>query len=484
MEENYVLLVEDPLGMDREEVTARLRDYLSYYVANQNNPRWLHDIMRRDFPNYSETQTNAWADEILTNIRTSDAKLKSLQTALQDGQSRESWLLNDLTGAGTGMSVTEAGRYLTECDQAIVEANEQMRSIIMRQDGSINLNPNLDGFIAEGHHVQTFNLNAQASGSPYRAEMLQSTDKNSVDIVIKDADGTVVKQYQSKYCKDVEATKEAFKKGDYSDQNKLVSSDQKDAIEGASDVIEAPDGTKSNPATKKEMKDVQKKAQDKGVMPDRDWNDYLLKDLAKQVTKNAAMASAQGALIGAGMHIAGKVIEGEPIEGAEVVEEALKSGADFGVKSAIAGALKVAVERDAIKFIAKGTPMSVFTNIAFLAVENAKILGRVASGELSGPEGIDKMEETTISTIAGLAAMGKGMAAGAAVGTILGPIGMGVGCFVGGAMGYMAGTTIGKHIAAGAKEIRQTAGKVVKAGWQAAKSAGRALGNLASKIFG
>ena len=68
----------------------------------------------------------------------------------------------------------------------------------------------LDGYIAEQHHAQTFNLNAAAGGSKFRARVVEpygTYNKNGVDIVVEDTTtGKVVSRYQSKYCKDPSST--------------------------------------------------------------------------------------------------------------------------------------------------------------------------------------------------------------------------------------------------------------------------------------
>ena len=125
-----------------------------------------------------------------------------------------------------------------------------------------------------------------------------------------------------------------------------------------------------------------------------------------------------GAAVGAGMNVLGKVVQGEPVDGAEVVETAIVSGADFGVKTAVSGGLKVAAEKEIISVIPKGTPAGTLTNIAFVAVENVKIFGKVATGDLTLKEGVDKMAQTTVACVAGLAASAKGAALGAAVGSV------------------------------------------------------------------
>ena len=160
--------------------------------------------------------------------------------------------------------------------------------------------------------------------------------------------------------------------------------------------------------------------------------------------------------------VAQKLWNGEKIEADEVVETAIVSGADFGVKAATAGALKVGVEKEIITVIPKGTPASTFANIAFVAIEDVKIIGKMMSGELTAKEGIEKIEQTTVATVAGLASMSKGAAIGATVGAVFGPVGAAIGGFVGGTVGYMAGSKVGETIVKGAQKLRDGAVKVVK----------------------
>ena len=119
-----------------------------------------------------------------------------------------------------------------------------------------------------------------------------------------------------------------------------------------------------------------------------------------------------GAAVGVGFDIAQKVWNGEDIKGEELVETAIVSGADFGIKAAAAGALKVGVEKGVITAIPKGTPAGTLANIAYVAVENAKIVSKMATGDLTVKEGLEKMEQTTVATVAGIAASTKGAANG------------------------------------------------------------------------
>lgn len=352
----------------------------------------------------------------------------------------------------------ETSEYLQNLDNALEDANASLYNTITTKAGIVNLNPNLDGFIAEQHHAQTFNLNAEASGSQYRAKVLQPEHtrytKNSVDIVVVDGNDKVVRRYQSKYCKDTQSTIKAFEDGNYKGQQKLVPEDQSIGVQKKhAVVIEAPDGTTSTPLSKSTAKKLQKEAQS-GNWNDLNWNEYRTKDVAIGIGKQAGQSALMGAVIGAGFEMAQKVWNGEEINGSEVIEAALSSSADFGIKAAAAGALKVGAEKGIISVIPKGTPADTIANIAYVGIENAKIAGKIAAGDLSLREGVDKMEQTTVSTVSGLSASLEGAELGAGIGAIAGPVGSAVCGFVGGTVGYMAGSKFGESVVKCAQTVR------------------------------
>ena len=476
-----LLLDEDSSPIIIEDECAVLKpvivDFLECYAQNHDKPvdGWLSQKMQESLPEKTSAEIQAMTAEIISTLETAEANKKSLNSAIANGRSKESWFASETQKATSAMSTQEVTNYLASLDSALHTANESLYRTITTQAGAISQNPRLDGFIAEQYHAQTFNLNAEATGSQYRAKVLEPTGKgfgkNSVDIVVVDGNGKVVKRYQSKYCKDANATQQAFEHGDYRGQQKLVPEGQQNEIQKKSTtVLEAPDGTTSNPLTKSSAEQIRDEAQS-GNWNELNWNEYKTKDLAIGIGKQAGYAALQGAAIGVGFDVAQKLWNGEDIKGEEIVETALLSGTDFGVKAAAAGAIKVGVERGIISVIPKGTPAGVIANIAFVAVEDAKVVGKMMTGELSLKEGIEKIEQTTVATVAGLVTMGEGAAIGAAAGAIFGPVGAAIGGFVGGTVGYMAGSKVGETIVKGAQKIRDGAVKVAKTIGSGIKSA-------------
>lgn len=455
----------------------------SYLEHRDSTPvdEWLRTEMAENLPDRSAEEIAQMSNEIITTLKVQEEKKASLEKAVANGRSKESWFASEMKSATSYMSAQETARYLQRLDGALTNANESLYRTLHTQAGVISQNPHLDGFIAEQYHAQTFNLNAEATGSPFRAKVLEPTGngyaKNSVDIVIVDEGGHIVRRYQSKYCKDAEATARAFEHGDYRGQQKLVPEGQEqDIAKKVTTVIEAPDGTSSAPLSKERAQELQEEAQS-GKWNDLNWNEYKTKDLAIGIGKQAGQAALMGAAIGVGFDVAQKVWNGEEIKGEELVETAVVSGADFGVKAAAAGALKVGAEKGIIKVIPKGTPAGTIANIAYVAVENVKVVGKMATGELTVKEGLEKMEQTTVATVAGITASTKGAAIGAAVGSVLGPVGTVVGGFIGGTIGYMAGSKVGETIVKGVQKIRKTVGEGIK-------SAGKAIADGAKSFAG
>ncbi len=494
-EEIETLLISDEYEPVLTEEEARklkpiLQDFVRAYVTNSRKEAktWLPKKIREYLPEKSEEEVEAIVSDMTSSLKVFEDKKKSLSEAKKAGKTRDAWLSEQALKATERMSQEQAVQYLAGLDEALVDSNIAMLKTVTTKAGTINQNSSLDGFIAERHHVETFNLNAEASGSPYRAEVLlpkpgEHYQKNSVDVVIKDTrTGQTARRYQVKYYKNATKTKQSFNKGDYRGQQKLVPEDQLEAITNdgvkATDVIEAPDGTKSEPLSKTDAKNIQEKTQN-GEVQEYDWNNFTTKDIAKQVGRQAGYACLQGAAISTGFDIAHKLWNGEEIKAEDEVIKAFESGADFGIKSAVGSALKVGSEKGILRIIPKGTPAAACANIAFVGIENCKVLAKVASGNLTPREGMEKMADVTASATGGLLAMGKGaalgakagIASGAAIGAFFGgpagavigaKIGSVVGGFVGGSVGYMAGSKLGHAVCGATKKVAKIAVNVLK----------------------
>ena len=440
---------------------------------------WLADEFRQ-YPDLwtGEEEIVSTANEVAADVEQANADKASLYAHLDAGKSKASWLARKIEQGAAAAGVANVGDYAAGIDEALKTANEQMLETVSTQSGAINMNPNLDGFIAEQHHADTFNLDAAAKGSPLRAEVLGNQGKNSVDIVIKDGDGNIVRRYQSKYGQDAEATRDQFEKGDYRGQGKLVPSGQEGDIRKSTDRIEA-DGVHSEPLPKDEAKRLQEQAQQEQETREYEWNDVNSIEVAKSIGKQALVGAAlacgfQGArILGRRVwnFLRGKENPPASEDLREFFESSVKSAGHVGAQTAVSGAVVVAARNGWIKH----TPAGKIVCIVHVGMENAKVLFKLAKGELNGVEALDAMGNCTASAVGGYAGAGKGAAVGLAFG---GP----VGAVIGGVVGGIAGSKIGEAVYEGSKAVVKTAAKVVKEALEGAvetvKTVGRVLNPL------
>ncbi|MBR1657645.1 MAG: hypothetical protein IJ697_04170 [Synergistaceae bacterium] len=464
-----------------QQIASTISDFMSGYAEKSesvSDSEWLLTQFKESMPEKNEAEITQIRDEIIDGIQSQEAAKESLHSALSQCRSKESWFAQEMRKAASGMSSIEAATYLQSLDEAVNTANQQLIDTITTKSGAVSKNQNLDGFIAEDYHAQTFNLNAAARGSHYRARVLKpngkSYTKNSVDIVIDNLDtGRISRRYQAKYGATIERSRAMYKAGNYRGQRLLTHEER----------IVAPDGTTSNILSKQQAKELQEKAQS-GEWQNLNWNEYAMKDIAAGIAKNVGIAGAQGLLIGTGFELARQIYGDKGIDSEKLIETGLETGADFAMKVAVAGGLKVASEKGFIKFIPKDTPTNVFTTIAFVTVENVKVLSHVAIGELTPIEGFEKIEQVATSSVCGLASAAKGATIGSKVLSCFGPAGAAIGGFAGGTIGYMAGSGVATAVVKGYQKVRSVIVEhVVKPIVNTAKRAWENAKSFVSNIF-
>jgi hypothetical protein len=455
---------------------------------------WLEDEFAK-YPGIwkDDEERKNTAAVIVERVRSFEAEKQKLAECRKKGISRESYLKNAIETGAKAQGVTDFGKYAGEIDRAVNTANAENAKLMYRMDGGINQNPNLDGFIAEQHHADTFNLEAAAQGSPYRAEVLKSNGKNSVDIVIKDGNGKIVKRYQSKYGADAESTQDLLDKGDYRGQRKLVPEGQGKDISGSTETIEH-DGVKSKPMSKEAAKERQRKIQEEREAKQYEWNDVNGKAIAKNIGQKAGVSALlavgfQGArVLGRRVwnSITGKPNNSVEEDAAEFAESALKSGATAGLTVAATGGITVAIKNGWLGSALKATPVGHIANAVCVGIENVKVLAEFASGKITGEEALNKAGDATCSLVGSIAGSAKGAAVGAAIGTALGPAGTVIGGIAGGVVGGIAGSTVGHAIWEGGKAIVKTVVNTVKSVAtgiaEGAKKVAEGVGNFLSGV--
>jgi len=398
------------------------------------------------------------------------------------------------------LSTKSVNNYIDTVNTAIDNANKTLVESVTTKVGTINQNPNLDGFIFEEHHAGTFNIDAAVKQKSYYAEALkpelgETYGKNSVDLVIKDDAGKYVKKYSAKAYKNANETAKSFYDKitgyKYKFQSKLVPADQTGDIANSVDKIKY-NNVESKGITKAEIKDIQNDLQGGNKKADiiNFKNDVNTISISKQIGKQTMVNGTMGLGIGMATNIGINLITGKEVDAEQVIEAEIKTGASMGMATAVAGGIRVAVEKKVIPTVFS----RVLTNntIGAIAAASMDIIGtafKLGSGEITLGKAVKDIGKSVGAAYGAIVASGWSYAGGmalagmiglgtiGAVGTILG-VGVAV---VAGAVCATVGSKVGGAIASGigavAGAIAEGAVGIVKAGKEVVKSVASGLWN-------
>ncbi|WP_336163674.1 hypothetical protein [Fusobacterium polymorphum] len=414
------------------------------------------------------------------------------------------------------LSTKYVNNYVDTVNNAIDIANKTLMESVTTKAGNINQNPNLDGFIFEEYHAGTFNIDAAVKQKSYYAEALkpelgETYGKNSVDLVIKDDAGKYVKKYSAKAYKNANETAKSFYDKitgyKYKGQSKLVPTDQTNEIANSADKIKY-NNVESKGITKAEIKDIQNDLQSGNKKADifnfkKDVNTI---SISKQIGKQAMLNGTMGLGIGMAANIGVNLIQGKEVEAEEVIEAGIKTGASMGMATAVAGGIRVAVEKKVIPTVF--SRMLTNNTIGAIAASSMDIIGtafKLGSGEITLSKAVKDVGNSLGAGYGAIISSGIGFSGGMALATTigLGTIGT-VGTILTGGLALVAGAVCGvigskvagaitSGIGAVAETIVDGAMNIVKAGkevvkslasgvWNGVKSVGSAIASGVSSV--
>ena len=361
--------------------------------SSVSNQVWLKDYFKSEMPEISEEEADELAKSSIESLACYEKAQDDYKKAKSNNVSRSAWLNNTILKGGETFSAERFTQYLSEIDSTLARCNEDMINVVTTQAGTINQNPNLDGFIFEEYHAGTFNIDASVKQKSYHAEALkpelgETYGKNSIDLVIEDT-GKYVKKYSAKAYKNANETAKSFYDKmtgyKYKFQSKLVPTEQTREIVNSVDKIKF-DNVESKGITKTEIKNIQNELQSGNKKIDifsfkKDVNTI---SISKQIGKQAMVNGTMGLGIGMVANIGANIITGKGVEAEEVIEAGIKTGASMGMATAVAGGIRVAVEKKVIPTVFS----RILTNntIGAVAVASMDIVGtafKLGSGEIT-----------------------------------------------------------------------------------------------------
>ena len=396
------------------------------------------------------------------------------------------------------LSTKSVNNYVDTINTAIDNANKTLMESVTTKVGTINQNPNLDGFIFEEYHAGTFNVDATVKQKPYHAEALkpelgETYGKNSIDLVIEDT-GKYVKKYSAKAYKNANETAKSFYDKmtgyKYKFQSKLVPTEQTSDIANSVDKIKY-NNVESKGITKAEIKEIQNDLQTGNKKADiiNFKNDVNTISISKQIGKQAMVNGTMGLGIGMAANIGINLITGKEVDAEQVIEAGIKTGASMGMATAVAGGIRVAVEKKVIPTVFS----RVLTNntIGAIAAASIDIIGtafKLGSGEISLGQAVKDVGKSVGAAYGAIVASGWGYAGGMAIAGMigLGTIGavgtiLGVGvAIVAGAVCAAVGSKVGGAIANG---IGAVAGAIVDGAVGIVKAGGELVKSVASGVW-
>ena len=187
-----IIQVEEWNAQDTIALKRLLSKFIKSYgekLPDIDDQAWLKARFMEELPSISEEAAERLASETVAAVQEYDENLSSIHRAAAKGTNTEKWLANQIAKASSGISVVQYGEYLKQINTALANANAQMMRTVTTNSGEISQCFNLDGFIAEQHHVNSFNANAALTKSKFFAqvkvpEVGETYGKNSFDIVI------------------------------------------------------------------------------------------------------------------------------------------------------------------------------------------------------------------------------------------------------------------------------------------------------------
>lgn len=482
---------------------------------NQTDKDWLYSKLVSELPEVPSENHKATVDKIMTSMEDFEANLESINNAASKGISKEKWFEEKVKESAVGMSVVEYGEYLDSINDFLHQTNINLEKSLtvstdriekldnrplVDVDGTIrgvNMNPNLDGIIAEEIIAKSAQLDAKLKGKNVDVRVLQSHNKNSVDVRIKNLDTGEFHNYQLKFGKTAKETIKYIEDGNYNNQQIIVPSEQLEEVKkyfadnGSSKTITdhvEGFGVKGKEYSKEELKEIQRKLQENGDVVEIGYDQMHTDSLLKSIGKNAGAMALQASLITTGYEFVRSLFSGEKIDGHALAKKSLMAGSEVGIKTILTGAIEVAIQKKIISFITKDTSIEVISGFVCVGVENAKILYQIATKKISPVQGLDKMGKTTLAMVAGLFVSEKASAIGKEIGKKIGnKILPGLGGIIGekaggilcSLVGYSAGSETGELVYEGAKKVLKAGNTIVKS---VVENASKAYTGIKNKV--
>lgn len=325
---------------------------------------------------------------------------------------------------GADMTARMGSEYVSAVEKAIQELEDNINNHAYRNLGI----KQLQGYMQEEWAAGTFNVDAVARDSSVRAEVLHSTAKDSVDILMRSGDQEIGAYSAKSYANGAKSAIEQARlnpetrQASYQNQGRLVPSDQlSDAQAEAhrrvlknqttrpdvskayaeterrlTDTVTADDGTKSRTATREDLEQMAQeskkqefKAEDHGVTPQGAIQpDYILKHALKAGYTAAAVTVAFQLTPEIYKAIDYLIKHGE-LDVQQIKRmgtKGISAGVEGFLRGSVAASLQIMCEAGMLGEVLKGVNATVLGSVVALVMQTVKNSISVAAGKMSAQQ--------------------------------------------------------------------------------------------------
>ena len=391
---------------NNNQLTPIFRDFLQSYFVKDNNlsdQEWLKGKLQDSGLDLNDEELVKYTADLVGSVKSFSETLHSLEQSKAQGKTADAWLQEKIKENGKEINAEE----LQQFSDGLEQANERLLRNLNAEENGQTVNTTVADVAAEQFLIDDFNEKAIAEEERYEA-IVDEVAEDSVygndlfDIIIKDKfTGEKLESYQVVYGKDLKETIDFVEETTAADQTVIVLESMVEEVQKAcplKNIASSIGGTgnvliEGNPLQADIANSITKINTVAGVAK-------LISNPEETIKNFADNAFTTGVLAAGFTGAFERMVEEQDVEefsASDLLEKALLSEDNGGIKTAAAGALATAVHKGIVTVLPKDVSPVVVADLASVGVENVKVLSQVADGTITMDEGLEHMGNMNVA---------------------------------------------------------------------------------------
>lgn len=386
-------------------ITPIFRDFLQSYFEKDDNvsdQEWLQGKLKENGLELTEEELEQYSADLIGSVQSFTDSLHSLEESRAEGLTAEEWLEKKIKETGRELTPEE----MKHVSEAYAQANQRLKRNLKAEEVGQTANSSMTDVLAEQQIIDDFNILAWADGEQYEAVIDQPAEdsvygNNLFDITIVDKEtGEKLESYQVVYGYNLQETINLVSEATAAGQTIIVPANMIEEVRKACPFKEISDhigGTGLVPTMGEPLRLEDAQSYLKKKLPE--MKEQFMADpetFIKDFAQNAFSSGVLSAGLKQGIEKFAENEEVEDFDAKKLVEEALLSKDNKGLKTAVAGAIATAAHKKLIDALPTYTPPAVAANIASIGLENIKVFAQVEQGNITAEDGIEKIGNTSM----------------------------------------------------------------------------------------